>query len=310
MRRALIARRVNFDVRVQSTINNQTPNPNPKLGLQLRRLLRWAHRRRARGLPFVFTFIRPVPPFACGPCLGRGMRGASAVSSDEDRRAPRTRYGLRVRSGSAGKVRPGSGRFEVALWVGFRVDCARGIFPRALPDPLMLAPWIKPQTKTKPKHKRQKTQGPGVKSEEKKNRVETSRVVTRWGLPPVIGRSGSQVRRFSSSHGLVVSRFPGSLRQFGTRPLSLFLFLFLSFSSSFLPSFLPFHIFTFHGASKGCWKPRSAAAWLVGAVLGGAALQRHDAGDEPRGGGAHAAPTVVVSHNAAAAAGHQPPVPQ
>jgi len=71
---------------------------------------------------------------ACGPCLGRGMRGECAVSSDE---GPRARHASRALRRACGQgavlslcmVRLGSGRFGVGFWVGFWVGLRARDFP-------------------------------------------------------------------------------------------------------------------------------------------------------------------------------------
>ena len=75
-----------------------------------------------------------VPLLACGPCLGRGMRGVCAVSSDE---GPCARHASRALRRACGQgavlslcmVRPGSGRFGVGFWVGFWVGLRARDFP-------------------------------------------------------------------------------------------------------------------------------------------------------------------------------------
>jgi len=73
-------------------------------------------------------------PADCGPCLGRGMRGVYAVSSDE---GPCARHASRALRRACGQgavlslcmVRPGSGRFGVGFWVGFWVGLRARDFP-------------------------------------------------------------------------------------------------------------------------------------------------------------------------------------
>ena len=84
--------------------------------------------------PLIIRTVVSVPLLACGPCLGRGMRGASAVSSDE---GPFARHASRALRRACGQgavlslcmVRPGSGRFGVGFWVGFWVGLRARDFP-------------------------------------------------------------------------------------------------------------------------------------------------------------------------------------
>ena len=102
--------------------------------------------RQAREGFYLLCSLLLDPPLACGPCLGRGMRGASAVSSDEGpyarhaSRALRRACGQRARSGSESLY--GSAWFG-SVWGGFLGEILGGIAragfshrESALPDPL------------------------------------------------------------------------------------------------------------------------------------------------------------------------------
>ena len=120
------------------------------LGLQLRRLLRWSSIGAREGFYLLCSLLLEprrlnyhctydhaydsVPLLACGPCLGRVMRGVCAVSSDE---GPCARHASRALRRACGQgavlslcmVRPGSGRFGVGFWVGFWVGLRARDFP-------------------------------------------------------------------------------------------------------------------------------------------------------------------------------------